>query len=423
MILNTYKEVSGGLVPVTAVKPGDIITVKVTPTTNFYCGASRIVVMYDKSFYTISGNGTTAFTVNPESAYNINTVTSYGGLTTSPLTAWPSTFSTVEKSLYNFTMTTFNAGLESANGGYPTVINDGKWLFSFKLEVKANATGSGRIFMDDRWTQSISNPTGPQYFSCCANAATPSYSGTTAMDFLADLTLADRILPIGVSVSFDLNSGNGTVPLPLTGLPGETVTLPAQNDIDKQYYSFLGWAAAPNATQPLESFSIPSLDSTLYAVWSKIPVALTPSEGSSTVIDPDNGFIYGLEPGLTKSSFETNFINIIGSGQLEYSTISETLGTGVSVDLIDNETQEVLQTFIIVIFGDVNGDGNITGIDAGVVIDVENYMLGFNEITDAAFIKAGDLNLDGNINGSDAGIMVNIENYAANIDQTTGAIF
>jgi hypothetical protein len=52
--LETYKDVGGTPIKTDAVQPGDIITVRVTPTTDFFCGASRFIVMYDKSFYSIS---------------------------------------------------------------------------------------------------------------------------------------------------------------------------------------------------------------------------------------------------------------------------------------------------------------------------------------------------------------------------------
>ncbi len=422
IVINTFKEVNGELQTVHATKPGDTITVTVTPGTNFFCGTSKIVVMYDKNFYTIAGSSTSAFTFNPENTYYKNTVTDTGGMTTSPAAAWPSSFTAAEKALYKFTTTTFTAGIESANGGFPSLMNDGKWLFSFQLTVNAGATGTGRIFVDDRWTQNSSNTTGAQYFYCCADASSPSYTGTTAMDFSPSLSLADRAIPIGVSVNFDLNGGTGTLPPAQTGTAGDAVALPAGNGITRPYYNFLGWALTADAAAALESCVFSSGDTTLYAVWSKIPVALTPDTGSATVIDQANGFIYGLEPGTTKTVFETDCVHISGSGQIQYSTVSNILGTGTKVNIVDSITQQIVKTYVIVIFGDVTGDGNITGIDAGVIVDVENYALDFDEIIDAAYIKAGDLNGDGNLNGTDAGIMVNIENYAVNINQTTGTV-
>lgn len=49
-------------------------------------------------------------------------------------------------------------------------------------------------------------------------------------------------------------------------------------------------------------------------------------------------------------------------------------------------------------------------------------MTAWDAIADAALIKAGDINGDGNINGLDAGIAVNVENYLAEINQATGLV-
>jgi len=70
----------------------------------------------------------------------------------------------------------------------------------------------------------------------------------------------------------------------------------------------------------------------------------------------------------------------------------------------------------------LNGDANITGIDAGIAVNVENYLLVFDPLADAAHNLAGDVNNDGNLTSVDAGIMVNVENYAQNIDQATGLV-
>ncbi len=420
MDIHTYKTVNGALVPVCAAKAGDEITVTVTPSTNFYCGASQYVVMYDKNFYSIVGTNTTAFTFNPESTYYANTVTSVSGLTTSPAAAWPASFTGGESSLYNFTRTTFS----SANGSYPTVINDGKWLFSFKLQVNAGASGSGRIFADNRWTRNLTNLAGEQYFYCCPNETVPSISGTAKMDFFPCLPLADRYVSLGNSVNFDLNGGAGTVPAAQGGTAGTAVALPSQNDISKQHYNFLGWASTQTAEQALDSYVIPADDATLYAVWSAVPVTLAAKSTSTAVVNQSSGFIYGLEQGITKDIFESSFTDIGGNGRLEYSYASgENLGTGTKVDLINNTTQEVTATYIIIIFGDVNGDSVIDTNDTDRIIDIGNYVLPpWNPVTDAAFILAGDLFHDGVVDENDADVMVDVQNYRIGLEQSTGMV-
>lgn len=422
--INLYKDVSGTLIPVTAAKPNEIITVKVTPVTNFYCGTSRFVVMYDKNFYTMMGNGTGAFTPNNENDYFQNAVSNLTGTTiTPPPEAWPTTFTGGESALYNFAAVVFNAGPSSANGGYPLIQNGETSLFSFKLKVKADATGSGRIFMDNKWTRRTpAFPGGDQYFYLCPNGSTQSSGGTTAMNFTGDFSLADKsiLIDTSVNISFALNGGTGTAPAVQSGEPGSILVFPDRTGFDRPYYSFLGWATTPEASQPLESYTLPANDTVLYAIWRMTPVAITARNGSTTVINGEYKFIYGLAPGITQSVFENAYIELTGNARLEYSTFNGGFGSGTIVYVIDNDTQAILESYRIVIFGDVNGDGNADSIDAGLMIDFENYILEFDAATGAALRKAADLNGDGNIDSTDAGIAVDAENFLVTIDQATG---
>ena len=177
-----------------------------------------------------------------------------------------------------------------------------------------------------------------------------------------------------------------------------------------------------SASVPLSSYTTGDDNCTLYAVWSRVPVSLSASENTSAVIDA-NHFIYGIVPGITRAVFESEYMSVSGDGRLEYSqTESGSFGTGTQLRLIDNLTGELLETYTLVIFGDVNGDGNITGLDAGMLVNMENYIAAFDPIIDAAQIKAADVNGDGNINGMDTGILVDVENYTRTIDQTTGLV-
>ncbi len=421
--IDTYKDINGTLIPITAAKPNDVITVTVTPTTSFYCATSRYVVLYDKNFYTMMGGGASAFTPNSENTYFQNTVASWTGTTiTPPPASWPTTFTGGEIALYNFAAVGFNAGPGSANTGYPLVQDEDVPLFRFRLKVKSDATGSGRIFMDNRWTRTSALPGGGQYFYLCPNGSTPSSDGTTAMDFAGDFSLSDKLVSISSSVytNFDLNGGAGTVPAPQSGEPGNVLSLPDQTGFEKQHYTFLGWAETSGASQPLESYILPANDATLYAVWSKTPITLAPQGGSTTVIDDENLFIYGLVPSITQSMFESEYIELYGNARLEYTTLSGCFGTGTVVDIIDNDTQAIIKSYRIVIFGDVNGDGNIDSLDADSIVDFENYLVEWDAINDAAIRKAANLNGDGTIDSLDAGIVVNSENFSAYIDQSTG---
>lgn len=197
------------------------------------------------------------------------------------------------------------------------------------------------------------------------------------------------------------------------------------NEFTRTGYTFEGWATKEDGgVEFTDGQSVTNLAASgsvlLYAVWSFDGVALTAKTDSTTVIDETAGLIYGLAPGMTKAEFESGFVDVLGNGRLEYISESGGFGTGTKVELIANATGEVIQTYTIVIFGDVNGDGAITGIDAGIIVNVENYMVSWDAITNAAMIKAGDVNGDGSVTGIDSGIVVNAENYVVILDQTTG---
>jgi len=137
------------------------------------------------------------------------------------------------------------------------------------------------------------------------------------------------------------------------------------------------------------------------------------------ITDSANGMIYGIDPGTAKSFFESSMLLDSGTS-LEYAPDSGIISTGTSISLIDTATNEVLETYTVVVFGDINGDGNIGGSDAGLLINFENYMISWDPAADAALFEAADVNGDGNVNAIDAGIIVNVENYLMTIDQTTG---
>ncbi|NLX93699.1 MAG: hypothetical protein GXZ02_07530 [Clostridiales bacterium] len=224
------------------------------------------------------------------------------------------------------------------------------------------------------------------------------------------------------TVSFNLNGGTGTIPSVQVLPVGNVVILPEQGNITKPGHEFLGWNTDFAATEPLTSYWVTPESTTLFAVWGSSEIYLTGKVGATTVLDTSNNLIYGLEAGLTKEKFESTYVNVNGNGRIEYSPDARTIGTGAKVTIIDNATNAVLQTFYIVIFGDVNGDGNIDSVDAGALVDFETFNLSWNTTSGDAYRKAADLNMDDNIDSIDAGIIVDAENFVCVINQATGGL-
>ncbi len=154
-----------------------------------------------------------------------------------------------------------------------------------------------------------------------------------------------------------------------------------------------------------------------YAISNSIPYIvtyITSAAGSGTVFDKATGFIYGLEAGITTAEFESSYIDISDGVHLEYSPDTGSLGTGTIVSIVDDTTSSIRASHTIVIFGDVNGDGAIDSIDAGILVDIENYIRTWDAQNDAAYYLAGGVNGDGAPDSIDAGMMVDSEYYVAN---------
>ncbi len=156
-----------------------------------------------------------------------------------------------------------------------------------------------------------------------------------------------------------------------------------------------------------------------YITYVMLPDAyLTSAIGSTTVIDTESGYIYGLEPGMTKTQFENTYVSFSDDVSLVYAPNTNSLGTGTTVSVVQNTTSLILETYRIIIFGDVNGDSAIDSIDAGIIVDVESFALHW-DIEDAAVYRfAGNVNGDATADSIDAGLVVDSENYMVQISQT-----
>ena len=455
----------------TALHAGDVITVRICPTSDFYCGVSRYVVMFSSAYLSIEGTGKDAFIPNMANAFYTAVALDYGAATTIPATAWPTSMLSLFDT-YTAVAVNNTANSYSGNGGYPDFL-PGDWFFSFELTVTQDITplSGARIWMDNQWFRNPSNPTGAAYFAKCTSADQLSVFGSSSIyNFNIDLTGADINLDPFIKITF--NSAGGSAVAPVTGYTDSAI--PAITAPTKPGYTFLGWSPALPATLPsinttytaqwhINTYNahfkvdgkifatvptiynsaiappsnpvkagytfmgwdyipatMPANDIVINAIWSRIPVTLSAKAGSTTIFDQNKGFISGLEEGMPIGTFLSSFVTVNGDGRLAYHYYMGSFGTQTKIDLIDNVTGLVVKTYYIVIYGDVNGDGNIDSIDAGIMVDHENYMTVWDPVTDAALYKAADLNGDGNVDSIDAGIAVDAQNYVVTIDQTTG---
>ena len=217
-------------------------------------------------------------------------------------------------------------------------------------------------------------------------------------------------------VSFNLNGAEaGTTPETQKIEVGNSAVLPTGEDFVRDGFMFLGWATSAAATEALDAYEVTSTgNKTLYAVWAPLSVELVAREGSTTVIDNERGFIYGLYVGPDEATLNAEYLEVIGNGHLVYE-YGSFIGTGTVVKLINDYTGNVDATYQIVIFGDVNGDGIVNSGDVSLLSTVATRAYSFEAGSAEAF--AADVVADGTINTSDLTIEKAISVKGVGYDQ------
>ena len=204
---------------------------------------------------------------------------------------------------------------------------------------------------------------------------------------------------------------------------GSEITLPT-NSPTKEFYVFKGWKDVPAA--------MPANDIDIYAEFERVPVTLIPKAGSTTVIDRDNMVIYGLQERMSEATYNT-YLDVEGDGHFTVTATANGFGTGTVVELYDNVTGQLLETYYVVIFGDLNGDSRVNATDVSLANDevlsvtgwslkqvYSNGVLVDNPDYKVYMTMAADLNGDGRIDSIDTSIISNRALALTYIDQVTG---
>ena len=173
---------------------------------------------------------------------------------------------------------------------------------------------------------------------------------------------------------------------------------------------------------------MPAENITIAPIFEPVPVRLVAAPGSTTVIDRDNMVIYGLDVGLTAKILDDNFLDYEGDGTLVIKPVTEgtsRYGTGAVVELYDNADGSLVETFHIVVFGDLNGDSHVNGLDVSIASDEAFWITDWSlegENFEVYKLIAADLDHNGFIDTTDVS---NIKNYVlslVDIDQVEGKV-
>ena len=254
--LDAYKEMYGELVPVadTDINPGDIITVQMKSTTNFYTASSLFVYMYDNTMFELIGSGTNAFTINSDNGY-ISAISGTNGTDYTGYTASPARSEC--PSGYNWIQIAIDPDVL---GGVTTggQMNDGTWMVQFKLRVKNDESlrgTSGIIYMDNAWTRDPDNNNGTMFYGWLDSASTTVWNShnnfvTPLLQLATDtVTVATQPAPQS-KITADPNGGtwsdNSTGTKSYTGDVGEEIEGYAEPT--RRGYELTGWYVDPDDT-------------------------------------------------------------------------------------------------------------------------------------------------------------------------------
>lgn len=143
-----------------------------------------------------------------------------------------------------------------------------------------------------------------------------------------------------------------------------------------------------------------------------IPEVL-PAEGKDIAIDKENGIIRGIDPGVVDNL--NSYICAKIPGELVVTPSQENrMGTGTKVELVFKG--EVLETYTVVVAGDLNGDCLVDATDYLWYDLAETYEVTFDGLS----ALAADLTGDGIINVNDKIALDSYLIFAGDINQATG---
>ena len=123
------------------------------------------------------------------------------------------------------------------------------------------------------------------------------------------------------------------------------------------------------------------------------------------------------------------YIDVQGDGSLVITKINDNsnyYGTGSIIDVYDNVTGELVESFRIIIFGDIDGDSYANGIDLSMMSEEALGLTGWSiEGIDeycAYKFKAANLRPDGVIEGQDKALLNRHVLSLGYINQVTGLV-
>ena len=235
---------------------------------------------------------------------------------------------------------------------------------------------------------------------------------------------------------------------------GDTVSLPAPPTFE--HYVFVGWSEVEgdkNYIITTDTITMPASDYTLYAIYEPIKVMLIPKNDTcTTVIDRAGGtvddydatasqwYVYGLKEYIKADELLGKYIDVSGDGRIEIIYPENGLGgtwdytgTGTVINVYnrmgtpDDISDDILvESFHIIIFGDINGDSVVQAVDATFVYDEAAGITSWSIPRSQKYVhylaKAADITADGLASAVDGTHIGDHTIGIVRIDQVTGQL-
>lgn len=287
--------------------------------------------------------------------------------------------------------------------GYGPLDATGSYLESGELPASSEAFGgtyskTNYSGIQIQWTAGT-NGNGLNYYY------QPSESGFDCLTF-----------QLRVKSGYTANRGVGTVAIPTT----------------TQARNFFYYQGITNPSDPNTLYKWTSETCTVTANVCKVNIikelaGIIPKAGSDTVIDTshDINYIYGLTELITSSidldqSTLSRFVTLTGDASCVLTTNeAENYSTGSVLYVYDADGNEIDQ-YTIIVFGDVDGDGEIVPYDMALIITAisNGPEWSWDGLYDNATFLACDVNGDGNVFPEDCNILQRYQAGYGYPDQT-----
>ena len=134
---------------------------------------------------------------------------------------------------------------------------------------------------------------------------------------------------------------------------------------------------------------------------------------STAVINEKSKVIYGLKQGISKTELLSQYIETVDGVNV---SVSDKIGTGVKLDICDSSGNKI-DTYTIIIVGDINGDGFYNGMDSVLLKCLSNSLIS-KSIIDENILIAVDCNQNGQLDEADYEVLDAAGVFLEEINQT-----